>query len=87
MGMLLLAACARVNGDSPSNGRSRQAYQLLIVRRLKQDDVYASNDLANDHAKEWQSSDALTHAVDLLEDDRVEGEEEVEQAVYEGHID
>lgn len=58
--------------------------QLALVARLAQDDQGAGEQLADDHAEVGEAADAEVHAVDLLEDDGVGGEEEVEDAVDEG---
>lgn len=58
--------------------------ELALVAGLADDDESAGEQLANDHAEVGEAADAEVHAVDLLEDDGVGGEEEVEDAVDEG---
>lgn len=47
----------------------------------------ASDQLTEDHAEEGETGDARRHVVDTLEDKGVGRQEEVEQAINEGHVD
>lgn len=61
--------------------------QLAVVGRLEQDDEERGEELADDHAEEGKAADAGVEAVHLLEDERIRGQEEIQQAVDEGHVD
>lgn len=69
------------------NGDAAVGFELAVVRRLGEGDVDTRRDLAEDHAEIGQTAHAGVEVVDLLEDDGIGGEEEVEQAIDEGHVD
>ncbi|KAH0543277.1 hypothetical protein GP486_008588, partial [Trichoglossum hirsutum] len=60
--------------------------EFAVVRRLQRYDEGACQKLAYHHAKVRQSRDARFPASNLLEDDGVGGQEEIEEAVDEGHV-
>lgn len=61
--------------------------QFAVIGRVEGEDEQAGEELADDEAEVGEAGDAVGEAVDAVEDDRVGGHEEVEQAVEEGHVE
>jgi hypothetical protein len=60
--------------------------EFPVVSGLADEDQDAGEQLSDDHAEKRETADAEIHVVDALENEGVGGQEEVQEAVDEGHV-
>lgn len=68
------------------DGDSSIGFELLVVVPRVVDDVACDNEDAHDHSKEREAGNTWLHVMNTLEDKRISGQEEVEEAIDEGHV-
>jgi hypothetical protein len=60
--------------------------EFPVVSGLADEDQDAGEQLSDDHAEKGKTADAEIHVVDALENEGIGGQEEVQEAVNEGHV-